>query len=80
MRYYNDWGDEGTLEEVQDATLEHMDNDDLLEELGFYVSYDEIVAWAMEKCGDAFFSEFEHEITSAQNEWVRARMYELEED
>lgn len=75
----NDWGEEfDTEEEARENIHEHMDRDDYKWRLGYIISCDKLLAWAMEQ--DAFYERFQEEISRAEGEFFEDNYHEVEEE
>lgn len=67
--YTNDWGETATTEnEIIRKNVEHMNEEDLIQELRYQGLTDEIIAWALKQ--DAFRSEFDGYIEKAETDWA----------
>ena len=78
--FSNDWGETATTEnEIIRKNIEHMNEEDLVEELRYQGLTDEIIAWALKQ--DAFRSEFDGYIEKAETDWaIDLGWWEEEED
>lgn len=68
--FYNEWGDEfSTWEEAVQGTIEkRMTKDDLLSEIVYHLTYEELIQWAMKQPN--FDAVFHDKIKMAQKNWV----------
>lgn len=78
--YTNDWGEIATTEnEIIRKNIEHMNEEDLIEELRYQGLTDDIIAWALKQ--DAFRSDFDGYIEEAEKRWAtNLGWWEEEED
>lgn len=67
--YTNDWGETATTQdEIIRKNIEHMNEEDLVEELRYQGLTDDIIAWALKQ--DAFRSDFDGYIEEAEKRWA----------
>lgn len=68
--FYNEWGDEfSTWEEAVQGTIEkRMTKDNLLGEIAYFLTYEELIQWAMEQPN--FSKDFHDKIEIAKKNWV----------
>lgn len=79
MKYINSWGEEGTLEEVREKTLAHMDEEDLMEELLSVMSFSDLIEWVKENCYIKFIEDHKEEIEQARKNWLAGYEWDFEE-
>lgn len=78
MYWHNDWGEEfDSYEEARDKTLEHMEEEDLLDFIFCCRNKDEIIRWAIRQ--EKFYEEFEDLIHQAEEDFLDEYLSEEEE-
>lgn len=78
MHWHNDWGEEfDSYEEARDKTLEHMEEEDLLDFIFYCRNKDEIIRWAIRQ--EKFYEEFEDLIHQAEEDFLDEYLSEEEE-
>ena len=80
MNYRNDWGDEGTHEEVFKATVNRMDTDALVDELVYFIFEEDLLRWILETVPEEFKRYYAPAINNATECWVERHMTEDDED
>lgn len=77
--WVNDWGEEfKTEEEARENVWEHMDREDYEYQLGYIISQERLLKWAMEQ--DAFYEAFQDEISKAENEFFNDAYHLIEDE
>ena len=67
--FTNYWGETATTwEEIISKTINHMDEEDLIQELRYQELENDIIKWALKQ--DAFHSEFNNYIEEAKQVWA----------
>lgn len=67
--YTNDWGETATTQdEIIRKNIEHMNEENLVEELRYQGLTDDIIAWALKQ--DTFRSDFDGYIEEAEKRWA----------
>ena len=69
--FYNEWGDEfSTLEKAVQGTIEkRMNKNDLLNEIAYHLTYEELIQWAIKQPN--FSKDFHNKIEMAQKSWIQ---------
>ena len=80
MAYHNAWGDKGTYAEVFAATVDRMDTDDLVDELCYFISEDDLLRWILKTVPEEFKRDYAPVIHSATEYWVECRLYEEDDE
>ena len=80
MAYRNAWGDKGTYAEVFAATVNHMDTDDLVDELCYSIFEEDLLRWIFETVPEEFKRDYASAIKSATEYWVERHLYEEDDE
>ena len=80
MVYYtNEWGGKfDTYEEAREATLESINIEDLAEYFQCYMTFEDLLEWAMKQ--PKFFNDFEDKVAAAENYFCDNYISEWEEE
>ena len=77
--FSNDWGETATTkDEIIRKNIEHMNEEDLVQELRYQGITDEIIAWALRQT--AFHSDFDGYIETAERNWAVSQGWWEEEE
>lgn len=80
MTYINAWGDEGTYEEVYDATHNRMEMEDFIHELTYYFSIKEVLEWIYNHHAQEFNDAFCDRIDTALDCWINRYIDEVDRE
>ena len=80
IRWENDWGNEfEDMEAAREDARERMDDDAYMNELGYLISYDRLLRYAMNNA-PGFWDDFADEVADAENEFFHANYHEVIDD
>ena len=75
--FKNKWGDIfDSYEECFESSIKHISDSDILDEIEYYIDFDEILKWAITQ--PEFHSRFHKEIEELKIEWVDFRLREYD--